>query len=135
LRVSESHLGEEVMGRHFSCFYIPEDVKAGKPETELRVAGSKGSFQGQGWRVKKDGSRFWANVSMTAIRDGSGSLRGYGVITQELAIGEKGQADPGAALPAENAVVVVDQEGRIVLVNSQAESLFGYARADLLATR
>src|SRR5260370_36318207 len=71
---------------------------------------------------------------MTAIRDGSGSLVGYGVITRELAVGEKIQADSSAALQAENAVVVVDQEGRIVLVNSPAERLFGYARADLLST-
>ncbi len=74
----------EEFGKHFSCFYIAEDVKAGKPETEFRVAASKGHFQGQGWRVRKNGSRFWANVAMTAVRDGSGSLVGYGVITREL---------------------------------------------------
>ncbi len=121
-------------GTHFSCFYIPEDVKAGKPETEFRVATSRGHFQGQEWRVRKDGSRFWANVAMTAIRDGSGALVGYGVITRELTVGEKFHTDSGAALQAENAVVVVDQEGRIVLVNSRAEELFGYARGDLLST-
>lgn len=123
------------MGRHFSCFYIPEDVQAGKPKTEFGLAASKGYFQGQGWRVRKDGSRFWANVAMTAIRDGDGSLLGYGVITRELPNGEKTTADSSATPPAENAVVVVDQEGSIVMVNAQAESLFGYSRADLLPAR
>src|SRR5258708_7893968 len=121
----------EEFGTHFSCFYIPEDVNAGKPKMEFTVAASKGHFQGQGWRVRKDGSRFWANVAMTAIRDAGGALAGYGVITRELAVGEQIQADSSAVLQAENAVVVVDQEGRIVLVNSQAERLFGYSRADL----
>ena len=59
----------EEFGKHFSCFYIAEDVKAGKPETEFRVAASKGHFQGQGWRVRKNGSRFWANVAMTAVTE------------------------------------------------------------------
>ena len=98
------------MGRHFSCFYVAEDVQAGKPETEFGLAASKGYFQGQGWRVRKDGSRFWANVAMTAIRDRGGSLLGYGVITRELPNGEKTTAGSSATPPAENAVVVVDQE-------------------------
>jgi PAS domain-containing protein len=123
------------MGRHFSCFYVPEDIQAGKPEAEFGLAASKGHFQGQGWRVRKDGSRFWANVAMTAIRDRGGSLLGYGIITRELPNGEKTPGDSSATFPAENAFVVVDRAGRIVMVNSQAESLFGYPRADLLAAR
>jgi PAS domain-containing protein len=122
-----------MMGKHLSCFYLPGDVKSGKPETELRVAASQGHFQGQGWRIRKDGSRFWANVAMTAIRDAGGSLVGYGVLTQELRMGEKTQDRFSTALSAQTAVVVVDQEGRIVLVNSQAEVLFGCPRADLLS--
>lgn len=121
------------MGRHLSCFYTPEDVEAGKPETEIGLAASKGHFQGQGWRIRKDGTRFWANVAMTAIRDGGGSLLGYGVITREVPNGEQTTTDSSAIRPAENAVVVVDQKGRIVMVNAQAESLFGYPRTDLLS--
>src|SRR5437773_2090261 len=59
----------EIIGRHFSAFYPPEDVAAGKPAHELRVAAAEGRFEDDGWRLRKDGSRFWGNVVLTALRD------------------------------------------------------------------
>jgi len=74
----------EIIGQHFSKFYPPEEVQKGKTETELRVATQEGRFEDEGWRVRKDGSRFWANVIMTALRDKDGTLRGFGKVTRDL---------------------------------------------------
>src|SRR5205814_2151188 len=75
---------EEILGRHFSAFYPPEDRAAGKPERGLRTAAAEGRFEDEGWRLRKDGSRFWANVIITALRDPAGNLRGFGKVTRDL---------------------------------------------------
>jgi PAS domain S-box-containing protein len=74
----------EILGRHFSTFYPTEDVLAGKPARELEEAARLGRFEDEGWRVRKDGSQFWANVVITALRDGEGVLRGFGKVTRDL---------------------------------------------------
>jgi len=75
---------EEIVGRHFSLFYPPEDVASGKPEAALRIAAQEGRYEDEGWRVRKDGSRFMANVILTALRDGSGHLCGFGKVTRDI---------------------------------------------------
>lgn len=74
----------EILGRHFSCFYPPEDVAAGKPEHGLAHAREHGHYVTEGWRVRADGTRFWASVSIAAIRGDSGELRGYAKVTRDL---------------------------------------------------
>jgi PAS domain S-box-containing protein len=73
----------EIIGKHFSVFYPEEDLRAGKPERELVVAAKEGRFEDEGWRLRKDGSRFWANVIISAIRDESGQLIGFGKVTRD----------------------------------------------------
>jgi PAS domain S-box-containing protein len=75
----------EILGRHFSVFYTPEELATDKPAHELRVAGgAAGRFEDEGWRVRKDGSRFWANVIITALRNEAGELVGFGKVTRDL---------------------------------------------------
>lgn len=74
----------EIIGRHFSIFHSDDDVTAGKPENELAIATREGRVEDEGWRLKKDGSRFWANVVITALHDDSGALVGFAKITQDL---------------------------------------------------
>ena len=74
----------EIVGEHFSTFYTDEDREAGVPERNLRIAAEKGSVQDEGWRVDSDGDRFWANVTLTAIRDDDGALRGYTKVTRNM---------------------------------------------------
>jgi PAS domain S-box-containing protein len=73
----------DIIGRPFSIFYIPEDVGAGKPERELAHAVEHGSRRDEGWRVRKDGTRFWANVVLTAVFDADGQLTGFVKITRD----------------------------------------------------
>jgi len=75
---------KEIVGKDFSCFYPPEAIERGLPQRELDVAAQEGRFEDEGWRVRKDGSRFWANVVISAVRDEKGSLRGYAKITRDL---------------------------------------------------
>jgi PAS domain S-box-containing protein len=75
---------DEIIGQHFSRFYTAEDLEKGKTELELKVAAQEGRFEDEGWRVRKDGSRFWANVILTALRDKQGTLRGFGKVTRDL---------------------------------------------------
>src|SRR5205814_2899985 len=74
----------EIVGQHFSKFYPPEDVAAGKPRRELEEAARDGRVEDEGWRVRKDGSRLWANVIITALRDESGRLRGFAKVTRDM---------------------------------------------------
>src|SRR5437762_1196669 len=75
---------EEIRGRHFSVFYPPEDIESGKPDYELKVAAQEGRFEDEGWRIRKDGSRFWANVVITALKDQSGGVLGFGKVTRDI---------------------------------------------------
>ncbi len=75
---------EEIIGQHFSVFYTAEDAAHGKCEHELEVAARVGRFEDEGWRLRKDGTRFWASVVITALRDAQGNLRGFGKVTRDL---------------------------------------------------
>ncbi len=74
----------EIIGKHFSQFYTPQDIKDGKPALELKTAQTEGRYEEEGWRVKKDGSKFWANVIVTPMRDDKGILRGFAKVTRDL---------------------------------------------------
>jgi PAS domain S-box-containing protein len=74
----------EIIGKHFSIFYPPEDIAAGKTERELEIATREGRFEEEGWRIRKDGSRMWANVTITAMRGPNGELRGFAKVTRDL---------------------------------------------------
>ena len=74
----------EILGQHFSVFYPEEDVATCKPARELEIATREGRFEEEGWRVRKDGSRFLANVVITALRDGTGNLCGFGKVTRDI---------------------------------------------------
>ncbi|MFD5074328.1 PAS domain S-box protein [Streptomyces sp. NPDC058371] len=74
----------EIVGRHFSVFYPTEDKVSGKPQWELETAVAEGRLEDEGWRIRKDGSRFWANVVITALWDDEGRLRGFGKVTRDM---------------------------------------------------
>src|SRR5207245_2147581 len=80
----KGYRAQEIRGRHYSCFYPEEALRAGTPAHLLQVAAAEGRCEDEGWRLRKDGSRFWANVVITAVRDGAGRLRGFSKGTRDL---------------------------------------------------
>lgn len=99
----------EVIGRHFSIFYPDEDVRAGKCEYAIEEATREGYFETEGWRVRKDGSRFWANVAIGSVRDDSGDLLGYSKVTRDLTERKKAQEEREARIAAEEANKAKDE--------------------------
>jgi PAS domain S-box-containing protein len=93
----KGYTAEEIRGRHFSLFYPPEDVAEGKTERLLQWAAEMGRVEDEGWRVRKDGSRFWANVVITALRDEQGKLSGFSKVTLDLSERKKGEEELHAA--------------------------------------
>ena len=80
----KGYRASEIIGRHYSLFFTDEDRRLGKPEEQLRLATEHGRVEQEGWRVRKDGSRFWANITLTAIREANGELVGFGKVTRDF---------------------------------------------------
>src|SRR6185312_4366860 len=87
----EGYESGEIIGHNFSRFFTPEDRLAGRPQRTLDTAAREGKFKGEGWRVRKDGSRFWAQVAIDPIRNSAGELLGFAEITRDLT--ERRQAE------------------------------------------
>ena len=132
---------EEIIGRHFSIFY-PEDALArGWPEHELQVAASEGSFEDEGWRIRKDGGRFWANVVITALRDDDGELIGFTKVTRDLT--ERRRHEEALRRSEERfrlmtdavtdyAIFLLDPAGHISSWNDGARRIKGYAAEEVI---
>jgi formate hydrogenlyase transcriptional activator len=136
----KGYRSDEIIGHHFSQFYLREDIESGKPNKELLTAAAQGRFEDEGWRVRKDGSRFWANVMITAVRDKNGKVLGFSKVTRDFT--ERKKAEEAVRLNEErfrslfefspDAIIVTDQDGKIAETNGQVEKFFGYARNELL---
>jgi len=132
----KGYTADEIIGQHYSRFYLPEDVAEGHPEEELRIAAEKGRYVEEGWRVRKDGSRFLADVILTAIRDGAGNLRGFAKVTRDITarrLAEEQIAEQAALLDkAHDAIVVRDLDGSVLFWNQGAEQLYGWTHAEAM---
>jgi PAS domain S-box-containing protein len=131
----------EILGKHFSVFYPPEAVASGWPYHELEVAKVEGRFEDEGWRVRKDGSKFWANVVITTLRDSAGELRGFAKVTRDLterrmAAEKLRESEERHRLLVEGirdyAIFMLDPEGRVVTWNAGAERIKGYTAQEII---
>ena len=111
---------DEIIGQHFSCFYTDEDRQQGMPVQELKIASSKDQFEDEGWRVRKDGSKLWASVVITALRDDSGELIGFAKITRDLTERKKSEVAIKAR-SEELARLVRDRAAELITVNQKLQ--------------
>ena len=154
----KGYQAREIIGQHFSRFYPREAVERGWPDHELKVARKQGRFEDEGWRVRKDGSTFWANVVITSLRDEAGHLRGFSKVTRDMTermLAEENArnlareeaarraAEEQAKLTEQereklrvtlasigDAVISTDAEGRVTFLNQVAEELIGWSMND-----
>ena len=130
------YTAQDIIGRHFAVFYPEEDIERGRPACELEAARLQGRFQETGWRLRKDGSRYWAEVIVTPLLDSIGNLAGFGKVTRDLteraAIDEALQQHSLVFSTIGDGVLVMDLEGRIIDMNPGAERLFGYTKREML---
>ncbi|HEX3423224.1 MAG TPA: PAS domain S-box protein [Sphingomicrobium sp.] len=132
---------EEIVGKHFSTFYTEEDKKAGLPKKVLETARDEGKYEGEGWRVRKDGTRFWAGVVVDRINDETGKLVGFAKITRDLTEQKEAQH---ALLQSEQrfrilvqgvtdyAIFMLDPEGRVTNWNAGAQRIKGYKPEEII---
>ncbi|MGO4552301.1 PAS domain S-box protein [Lysobacter sp. 2RAF19] len=137
----KGYTAEEIIGRHFSTFYPQERIDAKWPDHELLVASETGRFEDEGWRVRKDGSQFWANVIITRLLDDDGRLIGYSKITRDLSARRRHEemlrlSEERFRLLVEGvvdyAIFMLDPEGHVASWNAGAEMTKGYQAADII---
>lgn len=133
---AERHKGyaaDEVLGRHYGVFFTPEEAQAGQPQLALRRAAQEGRHEAEGWRVRRNGQRYWAGVSVSALRGPQGQLLGYAKITRDLTEQRRQQRMLQQLVElAPYAMLRVGPHGAIDLANAQAETTFGYGRSALM---
>lgn len=149
----KGYTAEEIMGKHFSLFYTAQDIESGIPNKLLQRAKTQSRVEDEGWRVRKDGSKFWANVVLTALRDESGNLIGYGKVTRDLSKRRRAEEeirrlnqelekqlqrsqsqviDYKHALDESSIVAITDQKGVIKYVNDNFCKISKYSIEELL---
>jgi hypothetical protein len=138
---AKGYKSSEITGQHFSRFYSEEDVLGGKPQKLLALAEKDGRVEDEGWRIRKDGSKFWASVTITAVRDGSGRLIGFGKVTRDLTAHRNAEvalhrSEERSRLFIEAvqdyAIFQLDPGGYIITWNTGAERIKGYKASEII---
>ena len=136
----KGYRAEEIIGKHFSIFYTERDLERGHPETELRIATSEGAYEEEGIRIRKDGSRIWASVLITALRDEEGNLRGFSKVVRDITerkeveqkLRESEQRFRTLVQNSSDVITVIDADGTIRYVSPAVERLMGYHPEELV---
>ena len=130
----KGYRSQEIIGKHFSTFYGPEDRAGNKPAHELEVAREIGSFEDEGWRIRKDGSRFWANALITKVVDQEGNLIGFGKITRDLTQRREAELQYRRLIEgvSDYAIYSLDPQGYVTSWNVGVRRLKGYEADEII---
>jgi PAS domain S-box-containing protein len=137
----KGYTAAEVMGRHYAMFFMPEDRAAGNPQRALETARRTGHFESEGWRVRKDGRRFWALAVLTAIRDAEGEVVGFAKVTRDMT--ERRAAEEALRLSEQRfrllvdgvvdyAIIMLDPNGIVSQWNAGAQRIKGYTSDEIV---
>src|SRR5882762_526992 len=138
---AKGYRAEEIIGQHFSRFYPPDAIADGKPARLLALAARDGRVEDEGWRVRKDGSRFWADVTITALRDSEGAVVGFAKVTRDLTARKEAQdalhrSEQTFRILVESvqdcAIFMLDLDGRVASWNAAAERIKGYRAHEII---
>ena len=130
----KQYRASEIFGKHFSIFYPKQDVESGKPQRELEIAKEQGSVEDEGWRVRKDGSLFWALVVITAVYDASGELRGFAKVTRDMTQRKEAEEIRRALLEQREARVQAEEEKRMTETSFRASQEANRSKDEFLMT-
>ena len=125
---------EEIIGKHFSCFYTSEALASGIPRNELDLASTQGRIENEGLRKRKDGTFFWANTIITPLCDEKGMIFGFTNITRELSDRKKADYTRSLIEASLDPLVTIAPDGKITDVNAATESITGRSRQELIGT-
>ena len=120
----KGYTADEIIGKHFSIFYPEEDIRSGKPPRELEIASRTGVYEEEGWRLRKDGSRFWANVVITAVRDEHGTLRGFAKVTRDITERKRAEETQRALIEQQQERRRAEQSYRVAQEANRAKDEF-----------
>lgn len=139
----KGHTADEIIGEHFSRFYTPEDRATGLPMRALETAAAEGKFESEGWRLRKDGTRFWANVVIDPVHDEDGTLIGFAKVTRDIS--DKKEAERALFRSEQQfrllvqgvrdyAIYMLDPDGNVSSWNAGAQAIKGYTAEEIIGT-
>ena len=132
----DGYAAEEIIGRHYSCLFTPEGVASGKPEQELAVAATVGKAEVEGWRVRKNGSRFWADGTLAALYNEDGVVEGFAKVTRDLTAKRRNDELLRSVLDHTlDGIITFDDHGTISMINRAGQTLFDRTESEAVGAQ
>ena len=131
--IIDGYTADEIIGQHYSCLFTPESIQDGEPARELEQAAAEGKVDIEGWRIRKNGSRFWVNGTLAALYDENGKARGFAKVTRDLTAKRHNDELLQSVLNNTlDAIVTIDEKGTVSMINRAGAKLFGRPESEVV---